>query len=102
MAKRIDGVIEAVRYTRDQQISLVRAYVRRGPAFSDRVLLDRDTLLNKVKEGKTFYTGQRKELWAGTFDLGKIVHSAASDGKEFLTTRPDAPGCDQLEETPIF
>lgn len=102
MAKRIDGVIEAVRYTRDQQISLVRAYVRRGAAFSDRVLLDRDTLLNKIKEGKTFYTGQRKELWAGTFDLGKAVRSAASNGREFLTTRPDAPGRDQLEETPVF
>ena len=40
MAKKVDGVVEAVRY-RDGQIEVVRAYERRGAAFSDRLLLTR-------------------------------------------------------------
>lgn len=102
MAQKLDGVIEAVRFTRDQKIDMVRAYLRRGVAFSDRVLLDRNALLEEIKKGKRFYTGRRKELWAGSFDLDKVVRRVASNGKEFLTTRPDTPQYDELEETPFF
>jgi len=102
MAQKIDGVIEAVRYTPDDQIEMVRAYVRQGAAFSDLVLLDRNTLLEKIKKGKIFYTGQRKEYWAGTFDLNKTVCSMSSDGKEYLTTRAEPAKRDELEGTPFF
>ena len=81
MAKKIDGVIEAVRYNPNGQIALVRAYERRGATFSDRVLLDRKTLLERLKSGKNFSIGQRKE---------------------FLTTREHAAQRDELEETPAF
>ncbi|MDP1779148.1 MAG: hypothetical protein Q8K73_02630, partial [Anaerolineales bacterium] len=50
MAKKIDGVIEAVRY-KNGQITWVRAYERRGATFSDRVLLDRKTLLQRLQKG---------------------------------------------------
>jgi hypothetical protein len=40
MAKKFDGVIEAVRY-KDGQIEVVRAFERRGSAFTDRVMLNR-------------------------------------------------------------
>ena len=102
MAKKIDGVIEAVRYKQNGQIALVRAYVRRGVTFSDRVLLDRETLLERLKGGKHFSTGQRKEFWASTFELGKVVRTVSKDGKDFLTTREDASHRDELEETPAF
>jgi hypothetical protein len=102
MAKKIDGVIEAVRYNRNGQIALVRAYERRGVTFSDRVLLDRETLLERLKAGKNFITGQRKEFWAGTFEPGKAVKTTSKDGKDFLTTREDASKRDDLEETPAF
>ena len=51
--QKFDVVIEAVRY-KSGKIELVRAYERRGPSFSDRVLLDRKTLLERLKDGKTF------------------------------------------------
>jgi hypothetical protein len=102
MAKKIDGVIEAVRYNPDGQIALVRAYERRGVTFSDRVLLDRATLLERLKQGKKFSTGQRKEFWASTFDLGKAVKTMGKNGQEVITTRDDAPDRDELEETPAF
>ena len=102
MAKKIDGVIEAVRYNRNGQIALVRAYERRGVTFSDRVLLDRTTLLERLKAGRNFSTGQRKEFWASTFELGKAVRTSSGNGKVFITTREDAPNRDELEGTPAF
>jgi hypothetical protein len=102
MAKKFDGVIEAVRYNPDGQIALVRAYVLRGVTYSDRVLLDRETLLERIKKGKKFSTGHRKEFLASTFEFGKVVKALSNNSKEFLTTREDAPQQDELEETPIF
>jgi hypothetical protein len=102
MAKKFDGVIEAVRYNPDGQIALVRAYVLRVVTYSDRVLLDRKTLLERINEGKKFTTGQRKEFLASTFEFGKTVKVLGSNGKDILTTREDVPQHDELEEIPIF
>lgn len=102
MAKKYDGVIEAVRYAHNGQIALVRAYERRGVTFSDRVLLDRHALLDRLKNGKRFVVGYRKELWASTFETGKAVKFVTQNGKELLTTRDDASKQDELEGTPAF
>ena len=102
MAKKIDGVIEAVRYNPNGQIVLVRAYERRGVTYSDRVLLDRKTLLERLKAGKHFSTGQRKEFLASTFELGKAVKAVGENGQEFLTTRETATQHDELEGAPAF
>ena len=102
MAKKFDGVIEAVRYTPDGQISMVRGYELRGVTYSDRVLLDRATLLERIKDGKKFTTGQRKEFWGSTFDLGKTVKTFSKEGMDFLTTRDGATDKDELEGTPAF
>ena len=102
MAKKFDGVIEAVRYTPSGQIGMVRAYERRGFTFSDRVLLDRKVLLDRIKKGKVFVTGQRKEYLASTFEVGKRVLAVQENGKEFLTTCETPSGHDELEGTPAF
>ena len=102
MAKKIDGVIEAVRYNPDRQITLVRAYERRGVTYSDRVLLDRKTLLERLKAGKNFITGQRKEFLASTFETGKTIKVVSQNDDEFLTTREDGAQRDELEGTPAF
>jgi hypothetical protein len=100
MAKKVDGVIEAVRY-KNGQIVIVRAYERRGAAFSDYLLIDRKELLERIKSGKKFVTGTRKEFWAGTFEEGKAVQVVPRDGKEFIATRADADR-DNLETAPVF
>jgi hypothetical protein len=102
MAKKFDGVIEAVRYNPDGQIALVRAYVLRGVTYSDRVLLDRDTLVERLKEGKKFTTGQRKEFLGSTFEFGKPLKVVSKDGGFVITTREDASQRDEVEETPVF
>jgi hypothetical protein len=102
MAKKFDGVIEAVRYNPEGKIALVRGYELRGVTYSDRILLDRATLLERLKKGKKFITGQRKEFLASTFEFGKLVKVAHNHGDEFLTTRDDTPQHDELEGTPAF
>ena len=102
MAKKIDGVIEAVRYNKSGQIALVRGYELRGVTYSDRVLLDRETLMERLKEGKKFSTGQRKEFWGSTFDLGKTVKIVNKDGEEYITAGGEASKRDELEDTPAF
>ena len=100
MAKKFDGVIEAVHY-KNGQIVNVRAYERRGSAFSDSVLIDRKDLLERLKSGKQFVIGVRKEFWAGTFDEAKTVQVVTRDGKDFIATRAEAEH-DELESTPVF
>ena len=100
MAKTIDGIIEAVRY-KNEQIVCVRAYERRGAAFSDRVLLDRKTLAERIKNRKQFVTGSRRELMAGTFEIGAPIRLIERNGRDMLTTKDDATR-DELEGVPVF
>jgi hypothetical protein len=100
MAKKYDGVIEAVRY-KNGQIVVVRAFERRGAAFSDRVMLDRRELLQKLNDGKKFIVGKRKELLAGSFEEGKPVQVVSRDGKDFISTSAQTDR-DELEQAPVF
>ena len=100
MAKKFDGVIEAVRY-KNNQIVMVRAYERRGSSFSDHLLINRRDLLERIKNGKKFVIGSRRELLASTFDAGRVVQVVSRDGKEFLSTR-EAADRDDLEQAPVF
>lgn len=101
MAKKFDGVVEAVRY-KNGQVEVVRAFERRGAAFSDRVLIPRKELLERLKKGQKFVIGRRKEFLAGTFEIQdeplKIINR---DGQEIIATRSDADH-DELAQAPIF
>ena len=98
--KKSDFVIEAVRY-KNGKIDIVRGYQRRGPTYTDHILLDRKTLLERIKEGKLVVTGQRKEFLASTFEVGKPVKVVEQDGKQVVTTLPQAEH-DELEGVPVF
>lgn len=101
MAKKFDGVIEAVRY-KNGQIAVVRVFERRGASFSDRVLLDRKEFLGRLKKGHKYVVGKRKELLASTFDvLEKPAQIFEQDGREIISTRPNADH-DELEQAPLF
>jgi hypothetical protein len=100
VTKKIDGVIEAVRY-KNGQLLIVRAYERRGATFSDRVLLERKTLLERLQKGQQYLTGSREELHASTFKVGKPVLIVKLEGREFLATFENATR-DELEEVPVF
>ncbi len=70
---KIDGVIEAVRYTPGGLISIVRTYERRGAVWSDHVLLGRQELVARLRNGKRFVTGERKEYLGSVFETGATV-----------------------------
>ena len=100
---RFDGVIEAVRYRKNGKIEWVRAYERRGPTWSDHVLLQRQMLLEKLKAGKRFYTGQRKVLHASEFDLGRQIVVAENGKGEIIQTDDVKAGSrDMLQGVPVI
>jgi hypothetical protein len=101
MAKKFDGVIEAVRY-KNGQIEVVRAFERRGATFSDHIMVPRNELLERLKNGQKFVIGKRKELLASTFELqDKPLQVLDRNGKEIIATRTDADH-DELEQAPVF
>ena len=98
MAKtKFDGLIEAVRYSADGKIDVVRAYERRGPTFSDHVLINRANLVERLKKGEKFVTGQRREFWGSEFDSAKTVSLTG----EIISTNA-ASSRDLLEEVPLL
>jgi len=101
MAPKFDGVIEAARYAPDGSLAMVRAYVRRGATFSDYLLIDRATLVERLKQGRKFVTGQRTNLMASTFETSKAVRLSGSKGAEVISTSAQTEH-DLLEGTPVF
>ncbi len=99
--KTFDGVIEAVRYTPDGKIDLVRAYERRGGAFSDVLLLRRGELLERLQKGRKFVTGFRREFMAGTFEAGKDLQLSGAEGNQVISAGA-ANGRESLEGVPVF
>jgi hypothetical protein len=82
--KKVDGVIEAAHFGPDERLAWVRCYERRGPTFSDLVLLDRAALVERLKKRKRFYVGKRREFLASEFDLGVRIRLAQTPHGNFL------------------
>jgi hypothetical protein len=98
MAKiKFDGLIEAVRYAPDGNIDVVRAYERRGATFSDHILIDRASLVERLNKGEKFVTGLRKEFLGSTFNSAKIVRLVGN-----IITTGNKTNQDLLEEVPIL
>ncbi len=100
MAKKVDVVIEAVRY-KNGQIVVVRGYERRGTTFSDRVLIDRKSLIEKLQKGNQISIGSRERLQASTFKLDRNVLLVKHDNRDWIATGSNATQ-DHLENAPIF
>ena len=98
LPRKYDGVVEAAHYTKTGKIDWVRAYERRGPTWSDRVLLDRDALLERLQNGKRFYAGQRLENLASEFELGqKLQLVDTNKGQIIITEKTRQKLIDHLE-----
>jgi hypothetical protein len=101
MAKdKIDGVIEAVHFAPDGKIAWVRAYERRGSTYSDRILINRETLIERIKAGKHFFTGQRIPLEAGSFEIIHPVRIIAINDHSILVTGYSPASQDTLDGVP--
>src|SRR3989304_4017742 len=100
MARKPDGVIEAVRY-KNGQIMVVRAYERRGATYSDWGLIERKALLERLQKGEKFAVGAREPLRASTFKLAHELILVKQDEHQWIATRSNATR-DELEGTPVF
>ncbi len=99
--KNYDGVIEAVRYSDNGQIDLVRIYELRWLVYSDLILLSRAALMARLLQRKRFVTGHRKTNKGNVFETGKSVHlSGASNA--IITTKDQAGNQDFLANVPLF
>jgi hypothetical protein len=99
--KKFDGVIETVRYAPDGKIEWVRAYERRGPTFSDWVLIDRPTLVERLKAGKKFVTGRRIPFLSSTFEISLPVRLAGSNGGAVILAGEADSSRDSLPGVPL-
>lgn len=100
--QKFDGVVEAVRYADDGKIRLVRVYLRRGPTWSDKMLLTRQDFISMLKTGKRMMVGKRVPYMAGTFDVNAPVKVQGSNGQEYIYTSQPADNRDSLEGAPVF
>ena len=98
---KYDGIVQAVRYDEDGQILWVRAFLRRGPTWSDSVLMERQALVDKLKSGKQFVIGKRVELMASTFETSFPIRLITENGQEILVAGESSGEKDCLEGAPL-
>ena len=99
--KPFEGVIETVRYAADGKIEWVRAYERRGFVFTDHFLLDRAQLIERLKIGQRFFTGQRKHKMGNDFNLQHPVQLVQHNGDDFVVVEGTQQKQDHLAGIPI-
>ena len=101
--KRIDGVVEAIRYAEDGNLEEARLYLRRGGIWSDRLIYDRNNLLQLLQDGKKLYTGSRKKYQGSSFTLQHPVKLLNSkDRKNIILAGVRLANHDQIKDLPVF
>ena len=99
--KKADGVVDAAHFNADGRLAWVRAYERRGPTWSDLVLLDRPTLVRRLADGKRFYVGERIELRASEFKLGQPLRLVKSRQGPLIVLGSGPADQDRLDGLPV-
>ena len=99
--RRADGVVDAAHFNSDGSLAWVRAYERRGPTWSDRVLLDRPALVQRLQQGRRFYLGKRRTYHASEFDLEQPIRLVKGRQGLFVVLGKDGADQDRLEGVPV-
>jgi hypothetical protein len=77
--KPVDLLLVAARYGESTSLLQAQAYERRGPIWSDIILLDRATLIGRLQKGMRVFTGRPREM-SGDFDVLSPVRLIESEG----------------------
>ncbi len=103
MAKqKFDGIIEAVHYNKEGQIDWVRAFLRRGPTWSDWTLIKRGELVDQLNNGKRFIVGKRIEYLGTTFETDSQINLISSNDHNIVVAGEIQSEMDNLEGVPIL
>lgn len=100
--KPYDGVVVAARYSPQGKIEWVRAFVRHGFVFSDRMDMDRETLLKNLREGKKFKTGERITYQGNDFKISDDIQLIESDSGSKIIAGEVSKNRDSLGNIPII
>ncbi len=100
-APRFDGVLEAVHYAPDGKVGWVRVYERRGPAFSDRIIIDRRTFIERIQAGRRYMVGERIPLMASSFKTSVPVQYRANGSDGVLVAGDGQAERDSLKGVPV-
>ena len=95
-----DGVVQAVHYDNQGQVMWVRAFLRRGPIWSDYVMIDRDDLVDNIKSGVRCRTGERLQYLGGTFETSFPVELVKVNNHEVLVAGDGQAKTDSLVGVP--
>lgn len=98
----LNGIIEAVHYTSEGQVAWVRAYERRGAVFSDCILLERASLVERLQSGQQFLVGRRLEGLGNHFDTSVPVRLVHYKGRELLVNDHLSHIHDHLDGVPVI
>ena len=102
MAKiNYDGVLETAHFKPDGQLDWVRVYVRRGPIFSDRILMSRQEFIKELKAGKRYWVGERIHKMGGKFNVTQRVNLIQKEGNPVIFLSDAHATKDELTGVPI-
>jgi hypothetical protein len=99
---KYDGVVEAVHYGPDGKVAWVRVYERRGAIFSDRIVIDRNTFVERLQAGRIYFAGRRVPQMAGTFETTAPVRLLGGEGDEILVSGEPEAGREYLKGVPVI
>jgi hypothetical protein len=103
MAKgKYDVIVEAVHYKPGGEVDWVRAYERRGPTFSDHLLIKRKDLVERLKSGNKILAGRRVPLKASTFEVTYPLRVVTNAGVDVLISGESQAEQDCLEGVPVI
>ena len=97
-----DGIIVAAHYKNTGVVDWVQAYLRRGPIWSDVVLISREALVEQLKSGKNYVTGIRVEYMGTTFETADAVNLITNKDHDILVTGEIESETDRLDNVPIL
>ena len=97
-----DGVVQAVHYDDQGQVKWVRAFLRRGPVWSDYLQLERSDLVEKINSGLRFRTGERLPYLGGTFETVYSVNLVKVNNHQVLVAGDEQVETDNLEGVPLI
>ena len=99
---KYDGIVVAVHFKDEGVVDWVRAFLRRGPTWSDWTLLTRQVLVDQIMSGKSFVTGKRLEYMGTTFDVADSVNLIENNNHNILVTGEIQSETDRLDGVPIL
>ncbi|MCJ7512054.1 MAG: hypothetical protein MUO23_03685 [Anaerolineales bacterium] len=95
-SRRVDVVVVAAHYGPDRRLQWVQAYERRGRVWSDKFVLDRGALVDRLRSKKRVQSGAARAI-PGDFELGPALKLIGRDGSPSIAVEGKTAGSDDLE-----